>query len=170
MSPLHRTRLPLVGAFCLGVEVGIGPILSPVASNIRQILKLTISLVLLGLLSGCFAAEVALLAVTFAPVIPAPGGGYQSLKIHCTAEDSIGLRYANVGDDTQHEEAMQLISEHCVDGNIETYRNDTASISWVFAACLQADGNPPVSQTCKYVGPEPNPTGFGQEDITIPDG
>ena len=40
----------------LGVEVGIRPILSPVASNSRQILKLTVSLVLLGLLSGFFAA------------------------------------------------------------------------------------------------------------------
>ena len=140
------------------------------ALDIHKVIKLLIGSVLFGLLSGCSAAEVVLLAVMDAPGIPAPGGGYQSLKIHCTAEDSIGLRYANVGDDTQHEEAMQLISEHCVDGNIETYRNDTASLSFVFAACLQADGNPPVSQTCKYVGPEPNPTGFGQEEVTIPDG
>ena len=140
-----------------------------VALDINKVIKLLIGSVLFGLLFGCLAAELALLAVNAASVIPAPGG-YQSLKILCTAEDSIGLRYANTGDDTQHEEAMQLISEHCVDGNIETYRKDTTRLSFVFAVCLQADGYPPVLQTCKYVAPEPNPTGFGQEDITIPDG
>ena len=138
------------------------------ALDIHKVIKLLIGSVLFGLLSGCFAAQVALLVVSLP--CPSSGGCDQPLKILCTAEDSIGLRYANTGDDTQHEEAMQLISEHCINGNIETYRKDTTSLSFVFAACLQADGYPPVLQTCKYVAPEPNPTGFGQEDITIPDG
>ena len=53
--PLHRGPGTARWGFYLGVEVGIRPILSPVASNSCQILKLTISLVLLGLLSGCGA-------------------------------------------------------------------------------------------------------------------
>ena len=146
----------------MAVKVGIRPILNLVASNIRQILKLTISLVLFGLLSGCGAIGSAALSGALMGAAWAPDRPPLPPEILCTAEDSIGLQYANAEGDTQHEEAMQLISEHCVDGNIETYRKDTISMSYVFAACLQADGSPPVLQTCKYVAPDPSPIGFSE--------
>lgn len=144
----------------MNLKVGIRPILITVIINFRQILKPTVSLVLYGLLSGCGAIGSAALSGVLAGAAWAPGPS--PLKVLCTAEDGIGLRYANTGGDTKQEEAMQLISEHCVDGSIETYRKDTTSLSIVFAACLQADGSLPASQTCKYVAPGPSPTGFSE--------
>ena len=143
----------------MGVEVGTRPILSPVASNIRQVLKLTISLVLLGLLSGCFAAEVALLVVS----LPVPvSGDISSLsKVLCTTEDSIGVKYHTAEPNVQHDEAMQLITEHCVGGYVETKREEYAGYRTVYATCLQADGSPTVSQPCEFDADEP--VGFGEE-------
>ena len=137
--------------------------MNPVDSPIRQIMKLTISLVLLGLLSGCgalggAALTGALMGSSFGSPQPQP------TKILCTAEDSIGLRYYNMEGYTQHDEAMQIISEHCVDGHIETYRKDSISLSTVYATCLQPDGSLPVIQSCKYVAPDPSPTGFTESD------
>ena len=143
---------------------GIAPILNPVTSISHQILKLTIGLVLLGLLSGCMAVggaalSGALMGAGMSPYRPPPPP-----KTLCTAEDSIGLRYYNMEGYTQHDEAMQLISEHCVDGHIETYRKDSISLSTVYATCLQPDGSLPVIQSCKYVAPDPSPTGFTESD------
>ena len=139
--------------------------------NIRQVLKLAISLVLLGLLSGCLVAQGVLLVGDLARL---PGSGsydYSSLSgVLCTTEDSIGVKYHTAEPNDQHDEVMQFITEHCGGGYVETKRVEYADSRIVYATCLRADGNPPVSQTCKYVAPEPNPTGFGQEDITIPDG
>lgn len=126
-------------------------ILNPVNSNIRQILKLTISLVLYGLLSGCM--------------------GVTPPKIDCTAEDSIGLTYYGRGGritsgpkqrDTQYAEALRLISEHCDGRYIETHRGGFDFSSYVWAVCLQEDGTSPVSPSCMYVAPDI--AGFDQED------
>jgi len=56
----------------------------------------------------------------------------------------MGIRYAGEGDDNKHGEAFHLISEHCVDGYVETRRNDGNLVSFIFASCLHADGSPPV--------------------------
>ena len=127
--------------------------------NIRQVLKLTISLVLLGLLSGCFAAQVALLVVS----LPGPGGGdISSLSgVLCTTEDSIGVKYHTAEPNVQHDEAMQLITEHCVGGYVETKRVEYADSCTVYATCLQADGSPAVSQPCEFDADEQ--VGFGEE-------
>ena len=134
--------------------------------NIRQVLKLTISLVLLGLLSGCVAAQTALLVGDLARL---PGSGsydYSSLSgVLCTTEDSIGVKYHTAEPNVQHDEAMQLITEHCVSGYVETKRVEYTDSRIVYATCLQADGSPAVSQPCMYVEP-PDPVGFGQEDLT----
>ena len=158
VSPCAVAPVPLPGLYFLGVEVGIGPILSPVASNIRQILKLTISLVLLGLLSGCSGID--------GPVMSIPVGPYRDRivwlhsppQILCAAEDSIGVRYHTV----RYDEAMQAITEHCVDGWVETKLVAYASTRIVYATCLQADGSPTVSQPCEYVGDDEQ-VGFSEE-------
>jgi hypothetical protein len=120
-----------------------------VNSHIRQIMKLTISLVLFGLLSGCM--------------------GGTPPKIDCTAEDSIGLTFygrpgrvtpGRTQRDIQYDEALRLISEHCVGGYIETHRGGAEFSSYVYAVCLQEDGSSPVSPSCKYVAPDL--TGFGE--------
>ena len=137
----------------------ISAILNPVNSNSRQVLKLTISLVLLGLLSGCFAADVAFLLVS----LPLPGSGdISSLpKVLCTTEDSIGVKYQP---NDQNDEAMQLITEHCVGGYVETKRVEYAVSRSVYATCLQADGSPAVSQPCEFDADEQ--VGFSEEVLT----
>lgn len=137
--------------------------MNPGVSAIRQIMKLTISLVLLGLLSGCGALGGAALAGALM------GGSFgspkpQPTKILCTAEDSIGLRYWTVEPNPQHDEAMQIVLEHCGGEYVVTRRVSSATYSTVYTMCLQEDGSPPVSPSCKYVDPEQNPVGFGQED------
>jgi len=113
-------------------------------------MKLTISLVLLELLSGCSVISAAALSGlmmgdSFGSPRPQP------TKILCTAEDSMGLRYWRVEPNTQHDEAMQIVAEHCGGEYVETKRVDTASYSTVYTMCLQEDGSPPVSPSCKYV-------------------
>jgi len=127
--------------------------------NIRQILKLTISLVLLGLLSGCLVAQIALLAGS----LPGPGSGdISSLpKVLCTTEDSIGVKYHTAEPNVQHDEAMQLITEHCVGGYVETKRVEYADSRIVYATCLRADGSPAVLQPCEFDADEQ--VGFGEE-------
>jgi hypothetical protein len=122
-----------------------------VNSSFRHVLKLTISLALYGLLSGCV--------------------GVTPPRIDCTAEDSIGLTYygrpgrVTSGPkqrDTQYAEALRLISEHCDGRYIETHRGGFDFSSNVWAVCLQEDGSSPVSPSCMYVAPDI--VGFDQED------
>jgi hypothetical protein len=131
-------------------------------------MKLTISLVLLGLLSGCFAAQVALFDtpfLTLGSLQVLPGSGYnQSLSgVLCTTEDSIGVKY-HTAPNNQHDGAMQAITEHCVDGYVETKRVEYADSRTVYATCLRADGSPAVSQPCEYVGDDEQ-VGFSEENF-----
>ena len=50
----------------------------------------------------------------------------------------------------------------------ETRRVDYAGSRHVYATCLQADDSPAVSEPCEYASDED--VGFGQTDVTIPDG
>jgi len=138
------------------VEVSIEPILSPVASNIRQILKLTISLVLPGLLSGCGVIGGAALSGAVMGIGMAPDRSPLPPKILCTAEDSMGLKYYN---GTPH---MHLLYDNCALGYVETYRADHLTSSTVYVSCLQADGVPAGSPSCAYVAPELDPLYLGE--------
>jgi len=124
-----------------------------VISHIRQVLELTISLVLLGLLSGCLVAQVGLALGS----LPGTGSGddsyIQSLSgVLCTAEDSIGVKY-RTAPNNHRVGAMQAITEHCVDGWVETKRVVYTDSIIVYASCLQSDGSMAVSQKCTYVDP-----------------
>jgi hypothetical protein len=148
---------------CSYLSIGISAILNLVNPNIRQVLKLTISLVLLGLLSGCFAAQVALFDtpfLTLGSLQVLPGSGYnQSLSgVLCTTEDSIGVKYQP---NVQHDEAMQVVTEHCGGGYVETKRVEYADSRIVYATCLRADGSPAVSQPCESDADEQ--VGFDEE-------
>ena len=141
----------------------IRAILNPVSSIILQVLKLTISLVLYGLLSGCVAAQTVFLVHDLGQL---PGSGsydYSSLSgVLCTTEDSIGVKYHTVEPNVQHDEAMQVIAEHCVNGYVETKRVEYADSRIVYATCLRADGSPAVSQPCEFDDDER--VGFGEEE------
>jgi hypothetical protein len=152
--------VPLAGAFYLGGELGIEPILNPVTSNTRQVLTLTISLVLLVLLSGCGLPR--FLGVPGGDrVLPRKGGISSQWGVLCTTKDSSGVKYHTATND-QHDAAMQAITEHCVDGWVESKRVEYASSRIVYASCLHPDGSLAISQPCEYVGDDEQ-VGFSEE-------
>jgi hypothetical protein len=110
--------------------------------NIRQILKLTISLVLYGLLSGC--AEVGTsIAVEFIGDVsgnphPEPwntGKNHYDPVILTSNEDMVSIKYLSVGPNAEHDQVMQLISDHCDGAYIETSRVELRGYTTVEAEC-----------------------------------
>jgi hypothetical protein len=89
-------------------------------------------------------------------------------EVLCTTEDSIGVSYHLAESDVQHDEAMQPISAHCVNGYIEVNRKHYVTSVNVYAMCLQVDGSPSDSQPCECCAGEI--VGFGQPDVENPDG
>lgn len=87
-------------------------------------------------------------------------------KIFCMADDSMTIRYGYTGSKSfdVHNEVMRHISEHCEGGYVETHREEYLKWRKIYVACLQADGSPPQSPSCKYVPPEVGPVGFGNYD------
>ena len=113
--------------------------------------------------SGCNAIHLAVVTAgalaTHAVTPPA---------VLCTSEDSIGVTYHTEEPNNQHDEAMQLIRQHCSGGYIETKHVRYPGSRTVYATCLQVDGSPAVSEPCEHDAYEV--VGFGQTDVTIPDG
>ena len=127
----------LSGCFDLGLR--ISAILNPVNSNIRQVLKLTISLVLYGLLSGCSIVDVVNVAM-----IPPPdegpyshrtGKNYYEPEILMSNKDMIRIKYFSAGANAEHEQVKQLMSEHCHGAYIETSRVELRGYDTVEAEC-----------------------------------
>ena len=114
-------------------------------------------------LSGCAAVHLAVLTAgaLATHAVTAPG-------VLCASEDSIGVTYHTEAPNDQHDEAMQLIRQHCIDGFIETRRVNYPGSRTVYATCLQADGSPAVTEPCEYKADDV--VGFGQTDVTTPDG
>jgi len=110
--------------------------------NISQLLKQTISLVLLGLLSGC--AEVGTsIAVEFIGDVsgkahPEPwntGKNHYDPVILTSNEDMVSIKYLSVGPNAEHDQVMQLISDHCHGTYIETSRVELRGYTTVDAEC-----------------------------------
>lgn len=136
--------------------------------NNQQCFRFLVFFAVVGQLSGCGAmgGAVALGALQGAVIGGMASGVYSPKprppKIFCSAEDSLGLTYGTAGSSASRDEAMQLISEHCASGHVETHRAYYSTVSEVFVACLQADGSPPQSPSCNYVAQERSPIGFGE--------
>ena len=118
------------------------------------------------MLSGCETLQFSMIALETAGAlathaVTAPG-------VLCTGEDSIGVTYHTEEPNDQHDEAVQLIRQHCINEYIETKRVYYPGSRTVYATCLQADGAPAVTEPCEYDAYEV--FGFGQMDETIPDG
>ena len=120
----------------------ISVILNLVNPNIRQVLKLTISLVLYGLLSGCASVADAV----FLGSIVAPGGQpdpepWKTGKNHyepiilASNEDMIRIKYLSTGPNAEHEQVKQLMFDHCHGAYIETSREELRGYDTVEAKC-----------------------------------
>ena len=137
------------------------------ASDIHKVIKLLIGSVLIGLLSGCSGMFGVGDAILMGSSVGSWGGASTPPppEVLCTTEDSIGVGYSfeenSANKVAQHNEAMRLISEHCVGGYVETKRIDYFMSRTIYATCLQANGSPAVSQPCEYE----EVIGFGLEDI-----
>ena len=126
--------------------------------NIRQVLKVTISLVLCGLLSGCVVAgiagihvvgelagrevgkalEPAVVAVVTKPRDPyshRTGKNHYEPVILTSNEDKVSIKYLTVGPNAEHERVTQLISDHCHGAYIETSRVELRGYTTVDAEC-----------------------------------
>jgi hypothetical protein len=126
-----------------------------VNSNIHQVLKLTISLVLYGLLSGCVllaielagqavgqlvgeAVETAVIDAASKPRDPysyVTGKNQYEPVILTSNEDMIRIKYLSVGPNAEHEQVTQLISDHCHGAYIETSRVELRGYDTVEAEC-----------------------------------
>jgi hypothetical protein len=109
-----------------------------VNQNIRQVLKLTISLVLLGLLSGCFT--LAGIAVdssygVYTATQNRTGKNYYEPIIITSNENKIKTKYFSAGKNAVHEQAKQLMSEHCNGAYVETSRTELKGYDTVEAEC-----------------------------------
>ena len=110
-------------------------------SNIRQLLKLTIGLVLYGLLSGCIGADsIVVEIIRDVRGEPHPetwntGKNHYEPVILTSNEDMVRIKYLSVGPNAEHEQVMQLISDHCHGAYIETNRVELRGYDTVEAEC-----------------------------------
>ena len=111
-------------------------------SNIRQVLKLIISLVLLGLLSGCSPLEF----VIFGPPPKADspnshrtGKNHYEPVVLASNKDMIQIKYLSLGPNAEHEQVTQLISDHCDGAYIETSRVELRGYDTVEAECTHGN-------------------------------
>jgi hypothetical protein len=123
--------------------VGIRSILNPVASNICQILKPTIGLVLFGLLSGCAEvvvvfgqplAELALYGLGKAEAANDRQNYYEPIVL-TSNEEMIQIKYLSVGPNAEHEQVLKLITNHCDGSYIEASRVELSGWTTVEAEC-----------------------------------
>lgn len=103
-------------------------------------------LVLLGELSGCSAlAEVTIEAAASMLWVPDPdltdshrtGKNHYEPVILTFNENMIRIKYLSVGPNAEHEEVMQLISDHCDGAYIETSRSELRGYTTVEADCTK---------------------------------
>ena len=112
-------------------------------SNIRQLLKLTISLVLYGLLSGCIGGagvlfpleDIAREARLDSPELYRTGKNHYEPVILTSNEDMISIKYLSVGPNAEHEQVKQLMFDHCHGAYVETSRVELRGYDTVEAEC-----------------------------------
>lgn len=139
------------------------PILYSVNTVVNFVFRACQLIALVLTMPGCGAVHLAVVSAgaLATHVVTAPG-------VLCTSEDSIGVTYHTEEPHDQRAEALQLIRQHCKGGYIETRRVDYYGSRTVYATCLQADGSPATTAPCEYNAEDV--VGFGQADVTLPDG
>ena len=119
----------------------IWAILNLVKPSIRLILKLTISLVLYGLLSGCESIffrleDLADEARKDSPGQFRTGKNHYEPVILTSNKDIVRIKSLSVGPNAEHEQVKKLISEHCQGAYIETSRVELRGYTTVDAGCF----------------------------------
>ena len=114
-------------------------------SNTRQVLKLTISLVLYGLLSGCVPTAIlfsdlaaSAVGAALVPNDPKPwntGKNHYEPTTLASNKDMIRIKYLSIGPNAEHEQVKQLMSDHCHGAYIETSREELRGYDTVEAEC-----------------------------------
>ena len=114
-------------------------------SNIRQVLKLTISLVLYGLLSGCIGYglegvlypldDIAREAKLDSPELYRTGKNHYEPIILASNKDMIRIKYLSIGPNAEHEQVEQLMLDHCHGAYGETSRVELRGYDTVEAEC-----------------------------------
>jgi len=90
--------------------------------NFRNLLIMFLSLLLLGILSGCWSRD------------KKRQNHYEPI-ILTSNEDMIRIRYLDVNSNAQHDQALQLIIDHCGGSYIETTRMNETGYTTVEAEC-----------------------------------
>jgi hypothetical protein len=114
-----------------------------VNSNNRQVLKLTIGLVLCGLLSGCIGGagvlfpleDIAREAKLDSPELYRTGKNHYEPIVLASNKDMIIIKYLSVGPNAEHEQVQQLMFDHCHGAYIETSRVELRGYDTVEAEC-----------------------------------
>ena len=108
--------------------------MTPKSHNLLSLLQ---GLVLLGLLSCCAVFWDAMLIVDLPPYgEPSKAGqNYYEPIILTSNMDMIRIKYLSVGPRAEHEQVIQLISDHCDGSYIETSRVELHGWTTVEAEC-----------------------------------
>ena len=109
---------------------------------IMTLSNMFLSLVLLGMVSGCTVLGMATEVALDSQLIPNPDSmqneprhNYYEPTILSSTGDMIRIKYLDVGPNAQHEQVMQLMIDHCDGSYIETYRVNETGYTTVEAEC-----------------------------------
>lgn len=95
--------------------------------NVRNLLIIFLSLLLLGILSGCWSRD--------KKKTSNKRHNYYVPVILTSSEDMIRIKYLDVNSNAQQEQALQLIIDHCDGPYIETARMTEIGYTTIEAEC-----------------------------------
>jgi len=110
-------------------------------TSLHKLLRSFLCLALLGILSGCVLAEVAIEGAMYAyipnpePESPWRGTNHYEPIILASDKDMIRIKYLSVGPNAEHEQVKQLMFDNCHGAFIETSRVELRGYDTVEAEC-----------------------------------
>jgi hypothetical protein len=88
------------------------------------------------------------------------GNELRSPAVLCSTASTITVGYTIIGPDSQREQAMQLVAEHCGGEYIETKTFIRSYWYATDATCIEVDATAEPAPPCVY--DETDPAGFGE--------
>ncbi len=108
--------------------------------SLHKLLTPFLCLVLLQILPGCTLAAIVADVAQLTPPLPdskshRTGKNHYEPVVLASSKDRISIKYLSMGPNAEHEQVVQLITEHC-DGNYtETNRAELRGYTTVEAEC-----------------------------------